>query len=69
MNVKRGYSNSIGGTEELINLLAICSECNEDASNVTLQRPDLNKILVQVGRATADDPLGLLRWLEAKFKA
>jgi thymidine kinase len=67
MNVKKDYSNSIEGIDELTNLRAICSVCNEGASNVTLQRPDLSKLLVQVRRATANDQRVLLDWLKKKF--
>jgi len=45
------------------------SVCNEGAANITLQRPDLNKLLVQVRRATAADQRALLDWLKTKFKA
>ena len=60
---------SMGGSDEANNLRAICSVCNEGASNVTLQRPELGKLLVQVRRATAADQLELLGWLQKKFKA
>jgi hypothetical protein len=49
-------------------LRAICSVCNEGASNITLQRPDLTKLLVQVRRATALDQKELLLWLKKKFE-
>ena len=58
---------SMGGSDEANNLRAICSVCNEGASNVTLQRPELGKLLVQVRRATAADQLELLGWLQKKF--
>ena len=58
---------SMGGSDEPANLRAICSVCNEGASNVTLPRPDLQKLLVQVRRATAADQLEVLKWLMAKF--
>lgn len=38
------------------------------ASNITPGRPDLNKLLVQVRRATSVDQLALLEWLQKKFK-
>ncbi len=60
---------SMGGTDEPANLKAICSVCNEGASNVTLARPDLQKLLVQVRRATAQDQREVLRWLQKKFPA
>jgi hypothetical protein len=40
----------------------------EGAANITLQRPDLNKLFVQVRRATAADQRELLWWLRTKFK-
>lgn len=58
---------SMGGTDDAANLRAICSVCNEGASNATLTRPDLQKILVQVRRATAADQLEVLKWLMTKF--
>ena len=57
----------MGGSDESGNLKAICSVCNEGAANITLQRPDLNKLLVQVRRATAADQRQLLKWLNTKF--
>jgi len=58
---------SIGGTDEPSNLRAICSVCNEGASNITLTRPDLQKLLIQVRRATNGDQLEILKWLIQKF--
>jgi len=58
---------SIGGTDDPSNLRAICSVCNEGASNITLTRPDLQKLLIQVRRATNGDQLELLKWLLKKF--
>ena len=57
-----------GGNDEPNNLKAVCSLCNEGASNISPQRPLLNKLLIQVRRATATDQLEILRWLEKKFK-
>lgn len=58
---------SMGGTDEPSNLKAICSVCNEGASNITLTRPDLQKLLIQVRRATSGDQLEVLKWLIHKF--
>jgi hypothetical protein len=58
---------SMGGTDDPSNLRAICSVCNEGASNATLTRPDLHKLLIQVRRATSQDQLELLQWLIKKF--
>ena len=59
---------SMGGNDEPGNLKAICSVCNEGAANITLQRPDLKKLLVQIRRATASDQRAALDWLTRKFK-
>ena len=58
---------SMGGTDDPSNLRAICSVCIEGASNATLTRPDLQKLLIQVRRATAHDQLEVLQWLIKKF--
>jgi hypothetical protein len=58
---------SQGGTDDPGNLRAICSVCNEGASNLTLERPSSQKLLAQVRRATGTDQLELLKWLIRKF--
>ena len=58
---------SMGGTDDATNLRAICSVCNEGASNSTLTRPNLLKLLTQIRRATSLDQLEALKWLIAKF--
>jgi hypothetical protein len=58
---------SMGGLDDPSNLRAICSVCNEGASNATLTRPDLQKLLIQVRRATSQDQIEVLRWLLKKF--
>jgi hypothetical protein len=58
---------SMGGTDDPSNLRAVCSVCNEGASNITLTRPDLQKLLIQVRRATNGDQLEILKWLIQKF--
>lgn len=58
---------SMGGTDDPANLRAICSVCNEGASNVTLTRPELLKLLTQVRRATSTDQVEAMNWLIRKF--
>jgi hypothetical protein len=58
---------SMGGTDDATNLRAICSVCNEGASNSTLTRPDLLKLITQVRRATSVDQVEILKWLLKKF--
>jgi len=69
LHIGHVIDKSLGGSDDANNLKAICSVCNEGAANITLQRPDLNKLLVQVRRATAADQRALLNWLKTKFKA
>lgn len=68
LHIGHVIDKSLGGSDDASNLKAICSVCNEGAANITLQRPDLNKLLVQVRRATAADQRELLKWLKLKFK-
>lgn len=56
-----------GGSDIPSNLRAICSVCNEGASNLTLERPSNLKLLAQVRRAKGDAQLELLQWLMKKF--
>jgi len=58
---------SQGGTDDSSNLRALCSVCNEGASNLTLERPSAQKLLIQVRRAKGGDQLELLQWLIQKF--
>jgi len=58
---------SMGGSDEPGNLRAICSACNEGASNLTLNRPDAIKLIAQVRRAPGKDQLDVLKWLITKF--
>ncbi|MGB3181215.1 MAG: HNH endonuclease [Cyclobacteriaceae bacterium] len=58
---------SMGGSDEAGNLRAICSVCNEGASNLTLNRPAAIKLIAQVRRARNDDQLDVLKWLISKF--
>lgn len=58
---------SMGGSDEPGNLRAICSVCNEGASNLTLDRPQAKKLLIQIRRAPSADQLDVLDWLVTKF--
>jgi len=58
---------SQGGTDEASNLRALCSICNEGASNLTLERPSAQKLLIQARRASGANQLELLKWLTAKY--
>jgi hypothetical protein len=58
---------SKGGKDELSNLRALCSVCNEGAQNQTMDRPSATTLLVQIRRATTADQLSALEWLIRKF--
>jgi len=59
---------SMGGTDAPSNLRAICSVCNEGASNLTLNRPETIKLIAQVRRAPTKDQIEVLKWLIQKFE-
>jgi len=58
---------SMGGSDDSGNLRAVCSVCNEGASNLTLNRPDTIKLKAQVRRAPNRDQIEILKWLIDKF--
>ena len=58
---------SKGGVDTPNNLRAICTNCNEGLQNIAPPKPDRLHLLTQVRRATIDDQLYLLDWLERKF--
>jgi hypothetical protein len=58
---------SMGGTDDLANLRAICSVCNEGAKNLTTDRPSARKLLIQIRRATGADQIEVLEWLQKKY--
>ena len=60
---------SLGGSDDPLNLRAICSVCNEGASNVTADRPSSLKLVTQVRRATAIDQVEVMTWLVNKYRA
>lgn len=58
---------SLGGTDDLTNLRAICSVCNEGAANITADRPTALKLLAQIRRSSSVEQLEVLKWLASKF--
>jgi hypothetical protein len=58
---------SKGGKDEPGNLRAVCTNCNEGLQNISPPKPDRIELLKQVRRATIDDQLYLLEWLQSKF--
>lgn len=58
---------SEGGADELSNLRALCSMCNQGAKNIVTMPPDRRWILSQVRRANDEDQREVLAWLRRKF--
>lgn len=58
---------SMGGTDDPSNLRAVCSICNEGASNVTPDRPSAMKLKAQIRKARGEDQIEILKFLLAKF--
>jgi 5-methylcytosine-specific restriction endonuclease McrA len=67
LHIAHIIDKSMGGTDDSSNLRAICSVCNEGASNLTLNRPQAIKLLAQVRRAPTSDQLDILKWIVQKF--
>ncbi|HEY1387852.1 MAG TPA: HNH endonuclease signature motif containing protein [Ktedonobacterales bacterium] len=58
---------SKGGEDTPGNLRAICTNCNKGLQNTAPPKPDRIHLLAQIRRATIDDQLAVLDWLETKL--
>lgn len=58
---------SLGGMDELSNLRALCSGCNQGAKNVTGEKPGHIWLLSQIRRAARDEQVAVYQWLRSKF--
>lgn len=58
---------NLGGRDELSNLRALCSTCNQGAKNITTEKPSSIWLLSQVRRAGQEEQLAVLKWLQGKF--
>jgi len=58
---------SLGGLDELSNLRALCSTCNQGAKNITSEKPTWIWLLAQIRRAGQDDQRAAFDWLRKKF--
>ncbi len=67
LHIGHVVDKSMGGMDDYSNLRAICSVCNEGASNITLERPAADKLLAQIRRAPGSEQLKVLEWLVRKF--
>jgi hypothetical protein len=57
----------LGGKDELSNLRALCSTCNQGAKNVTTEKPSQIWLLSQVRRSGQDEQRAVYEWLTTKF--
>ncbi|MGH9756939.1 MAG: HNH endonuclease [Candidatus Acidiferrales bacterium] len=60
-------NKSKGGKDTPENLRATCTNCNEGLQNIAPPKPGRIELLKQVRRATIEDQLHLLNWLEKKY--
>ena len=58
---------SLGGKEELSNLRALCSTCNQGAKNITTEKASTVWLLSQIRRAGQDEQRAVFDWLKKKF--
>ncbi len=58
---------SLGGKDELSNLHALCSTCNQGAKNITAEKPTSIWLLSQVRRAGLGEQRAVFAWLRKKF--
>jgi 5-methylcytosine-specific restriction endonuclease McrA len=58
---------SLGGKDELTNLRALCSTCNQGAKNITGEKPSAIWLLSQIRRAGQDEQRVVFDWLVKKF--
>jgi HNH endonuclease len=58
---------TMGGSDQPSNLMAVCSICNEGASNITPDRPSLLKLKAQIRKANGHDQLEILKFLIVKY--
>jgi len=58
---------SLGGKDELSNLRALCSTCNQGAKNVTAEKPSTIWLLSQIRKSGQDEQRAVFDWLKTKF--
>jgi hypothetical protein len=58
---------SLGGKDELSNLRALCSTCNQGAKNLTGEKPSSIWLLSQIRRAGQLEQKAAFDWLKKKF--
>lgn len=67
LHVGHIVDKSLGGKDELSNLRALCSTCNQGAKNVTSEKPSEIWLLSQIRRAGIQEQRAVYEWLKTKF--
>lgn len=67
LHIGHTKDKSLGGKDELSNLRALCSTCNQGAKNITGEKPSGIWLLSQVRRAGQDEQQAVYKWLRKKF--
>lgn len=67
LHIGHVVDKSLGGKDDLSNLRALCSSCNQGAKNTTLEKPSGIWLLSQVRRAGRDEQVAVYEWLKSKF--
>ena len=60
---------NLGGKDELSNLRALCSTCNQGAKNITSEKASAIWLLSQIRRAGQDEQRAVFDWLRKKFSS
>jgi 5-methylcytosine-specific restriction endonuclease McrA len=68
LHVGHIVDKTLGGKDELSNLRALCSSCNQGAKNITGEKPSRIWLLSQARRAGFEEQRALYEWLQRKFK-
>jgi 5-methylcytosine-specific restriction endonuclease McrA len=60
---------NLGGKDELSNLRALCSTCNQGAKNITSEKASSIWLLSQIRRAGIEEQKSVFDWLRKKFES
>lgn len=69
LHIGHRKDKSHGGKDELSNLFAVCSTCNQGAKNITTEKPSGIWLITQIRRAGLDEQRAVFDFLRKKFGA
>jgi len=67
LHVRHIVDKTLGGKDEVSNLRALCSNCNQGAKNITADKPTTIWLLSQIRRAGLEEQRSVFDWLQTKF--